>query len=289
MKSFMWCTVTVDEGHRLKNAQSRLYAALDQLRTASRLLLTGTPLQNNLAELFHLMHFIEPGKFPDLAAFTAEYADLSTDSQVKRLHGMLADHLLRRVKKDVLTQLPPKREQLVRVELSEQQRTFYKQILVRQFPALAGGSSTGAGALKNVMMELRKCCNHPLLFSEEGEIAAATAAATEELVRASGKLELLDRMMPHFKEQVRSPPLNAMQARAAPTPLPRLALHPSAGVRVPLRALVGWWRVRVAGAAVKPGETRAVAGAGQPAAHIQPVHADTGHPASVACEARLGL
>eukprot|EP00892_Ulva_mutabilis_P003926 jgi/Ulvmu1/1905/UM012_0064.1 len=201
VKSFAWCTVTVDEGHRLKNARSRLYAALDQLRTSSRVLLTGTPLQNNLAELFYLMHFIEPGKFPDLLAFQTEYADLSTDSQVKKLHSMLADHLLRRVKKDVLTQLPPKREQLVRVELSEQQRAFYKQILVKQFPALAGGSSTGAGALKNVMMELRKCCNHPLLFAEEGELAAAAAATTEELVRASGKLELLDRMMPHFKEQ----------------------------------------------------------------------------------------
>lgn len=195
----------MDEGHRLKNARSRLYSALAELNASCRLLLTGTPLQNNLAELFFLMHFIEPGKFPDLADFQRDYADLSTDSQVKKLHGMLADHLLRRVKKDVLTQLPPKREQLVRVELSEQQKQFYKQILVKQFPALAGGSGTGAARLKNVMMELRKCCNHPLLFAEGGELAAAAAATTDELVKASGKLELLDRMMVHFKEKVCSP------------------------------------------------------------------------------------
>lgn len=204
VKSFSWSTVTVDEGHRLKNARSRLYSSLAELNASCRLLLTGTPLQNNLAELFFLMHFIEPGKFPDLADFQREYADLSTDSQVKKLHSMLSDHLLRRVKKDVLTQLPPKREALVRVELSEQQKAFYKQILVRQFPALAGGpGGAGATRLKNVMMELRKCCNHPLLFAEQGELAAAAAATTEELVKASGKLELLDRMMHRFKEQVR--------------------------------------------------------------------------------------
>lgn len=206
VRSFQWSTVTVDEGHRLKNSRSRLYATLAEINASCRLLLTGTPLQNNLAELFFLMHFIEPGKFPDLADFQREYADLSTDSQVKKLHGMLSDHLLRRVKRDVLTQLPPKREQLVRVELSEQQKAFYKQILVKQFPALAGGAGTGAARLKNVMMELRKCCNHPLLFAEEGELAAAAAATTEDLVKASGKLELLDRMMQDFKKNVRAHP-----------------------------------------------------------------------------------
>lgn len=129
------------------------------------------------------------------------FSDLSQEGQVQELHGLLREHILRRVKKDVLTQMPPKREQIVRVEMSAQQREFYKQILVRQFPVLRGGGAKSAGPLKNVMMELRKCCNHPVLFDDRGD--ALDATPVEELVAASGKLQLLDRMMPVMKQRVR--------------------------------------------------------------------------------------
>ena len=130
------------------------------------------------------------------------FSDLSQQEQVAELHGMLREHLLRRVKKDVLTQMPPKREQIVRVELSKQQKRYYKDILVKKFPTLSGKAGSGTGALNNVMMELRKCCNHPIFFEEDPDLAAEQAD-TGELVAASGKLELLDRMMPLFKERVR--------------------------------------------------------------------------------------
>jgi chromodomain-helicase-DNA-binding protein 4 len=89
--------------------------------------------------------------------------------QVSELHTLLSPHLLRRVKKDVLQQLPPKLEQLVRVELSPLQRQWYRSLLTKSYPVLLGKSdTTGSGQrpsmLKNLMMELRKCCNHPYLF-----------------------------------------------------------------------------------------------------------------------------
>jgi len=68
----------------------------------NKLLLTGTPLQNNLEELFHLLNFLTPEKFNDLTVFQNEFADISKEEQVKRLHEMLGPHMLRRLKADVL-------------------------------------------------------------------------------------------------------------------------------------------------------------------------------------------
>ena len=134
----------------------------------------------------------------------------SGNLQVEKLHEMLSTHILRRLKKDVLKQLPPKREQIVRVELSKQQKEFYKQILIKQYPALTGkDGQSSSGYLKNVMMELRKSCNHPYLFEGVEEMAQAMDSdqALTKLIDASGKLELLDRMMFKFREQVRCPSL----------------------------------------------------------------------------------
>ncbi|GFH11448.1 uncharacterized protein HaLaN_06945, partial [Haematococcus lacustris] len=92
---------------------------------------------------------------------------------VSMLHTQLEPHLLRRMKKDVLRGMPPKQEQIVRVELTAKQKEVYKQLLARHYPLLArGASSAGATstALKNVVMQLRKCCAHPYLFGEEGKL-----------------------------------------------------------------------------------------------------------------------
>jgi chromodomain-helicase-DNA-binding protein 4 len=133
----------------------------------------------------------------------AVFADLTQEQHVQKLHSLLKQHLLRRMKKDVLTRLPAKREQIVRVELSSQQRDFYKQILIKQFPVLkqnSGKGSSGSVYLKNIVMELRKCCNHPCLFDPRNNVLEVTDL--KSLVEASGKLQLLDRMMPLMKERV---------------------------------------------------------------------------------------
>ena len=98
----------------------------------------------------------------------AQFSEINAEEQIERLHTLLKPHLLRRLKKDVLKQMPPKKEQVVRVELSNLQKEYYKSVLTKSYPVLVGNSKAAGGQipakLKNVVMELRKCCNHPYLF-----------------------------------------------------------------------------------------------------------------------------
>ncbi|XP_019447576.1 PREDICTED: CHD3-type chromatin-remodeling factor PICKLE-like isoform X1 [Lupinus angustifolius] len=200
LKSIKWQCMIVDEGHRLKNKDSKLFSSLKQYSTRHRVLLTGTPLQNNLDELFMLMHFLDAGKFGSLEEFQEEFKDINQEEQVLRLHKMLAPHLLRRVKKDVMTELPPKKELILRVELSSKQKEYYKAILTRNYEILTrrGGAQI---SLINVVMELRKLCCHPYMFEGAQPHLDDTEEAFKQLLESSGKLQLLDKIMTKLKEQ----------------------------------------------------------------------------------------
>ncbi|XP_031349384.1 chromodomain-helicase-DNA-binding protein Mi-2 homolog isoform X2 [Photinus pyralis] len=202
--SIDWAVLVVDEAHRLKSNQSKFFKCfLNSYSIAYKLLLTGTPLQNNLEELFHLLNFLSSQKFNDLAAFQNEFADISKEEQVKRLHELLGPHMLRRLKADVLN-MPSKSEFIVRVELSPMQKKFYKYILTRNYEALnpkGGGQSI---SLLNIMMDLKKCCNHPYLFAVAAEEAPVGPGGTYELtnlIKASGKLILMAKMLKLLREQ----------------------------------------------------------------------------------------
>ncbi|OAY53615.1 CHD3-type chromatin-remodeling factor PICKLE [Manihot esculenta] len=200
LKPIKWESMIVDEGHRLKNKDSKLFLSLKQYSSNHRVLLTGTPLQNNLDELFMLMHFLDAGKFASLEEFQEEFKDINQEEQISRLHKMLAPHLLRRVKKDVMTELPPKKELILRVELSSKQKEYYKAILTRNYQILTrrGGPQI---SLINVVMELRKlCCHAYMLEGVEPDIEDASESY-KQLVESSGKLQLLDKMMVKLKEQ----------------------------------------------------------------------------------------
>ncbi|XWS17860.1 hypothetical protein CRYUN_Cryun33cG0104600 [Craigia yunnanensis] len=200
LKPIKWECMIVDEGHRLKNKDSKLFLSLKQYNSNHRTLLTGTPLQNNLDELFMLMHFLDAGKFGSLEEFQEEFKDISQEEQISRLHKMLAPHLLRRVKKDVMKELPPKKELILRVELSSKQKEYYKAILTHNYQILTrrGGAQI---SLINVVMELRKLCCHPyMLEGVEPDIEDANEAY-KQLLESSGKLQLLDKMMVKLKEQ----------------------------------------------------------------------------------------
>eukprot|EP00051_Salpingoeca_urceolata_P019520 m.285948 g.285948 ORF g.285948 m.285948 type:complete len:1583 (+) comp19435_c1_seq19:182-4930(+) len=206
-----WQLIVVDEAQRLKNKNSKFFIEMSRIHSDHRLLLTGTPLQNNLDELFHLLNFIEPARFASLEKFQDQVADVSKDEQVERLHKLLGPHLLRRLKADVLEDLPSKSEFIVCVGLSSLQKTLYKFILEKNFEALNKGLSKKSGqvSLLNVMMELKKCCNHPYLFPscrEEADVADRSDGSPDEedsaanhLIRSSGKLLLLDKMLVKLK------------------------------------------------------------------------------------------
>ncbi|KAK7377174.1 hypothetical protein VNO80_02594 [Phaseolus coccineus] len=200
LKPIKWESMIVDEGHRLKNKDSRLFSSLKQYSTKHRVLLTGTPLQNNLDELFMLMHFLDAGKFGSLEEFQEEFKDINREEQILRLHKMLAPHLLRRMKKDVLIELPPKKELILRVELSSLQKEYYKAILTRNYEILTrqGGAQV---SLINVVMELRKLCCHPFMLQGVQPDLNDEKEAYEQLLESSGKLQLLDKLMVKLKEQ----------------------------------------------------------------------------------------
>ncbi|KAL4714068.1 hypothetical protein ACJJTC_008422 [Scirpophaga incertulas] len=202
--SIEWACLVVDEAHRLKSNQSKFFRLLASYHINYKLLLTGTPLQNNLEELFHLLNFLNKDKFNDLAAFQNEFADVSKEEQVKRLHEMLGPHMLRRLKADVLKNMPTKSEFIVRVELSPMQKKYYKYILTRNYEALNPKSGGQTVSLLNVMMDLKKCCNHPYLFpaaAEEAPLGPHGNYDTQALIKAAGKLVLLSKMLKLLKEQ----------------------------------------------------------------------------------------
>ncbi|XP_034657291.1 chromodomain-helicase-DNA-binding protein Mi-2 homolog isoform X3 [Drosophila subobscura] len=202
--SIDWAVLVVDEAHRLKSNQSKFFRILNSYSIAYKLLLTGTPLQNNLEELFHLLNFLSRDKFNDLQAFQGEFADVSKEEQVKRLHEMLGPHMLRRLKTDVLKNMPSKSEFIVRVELSAMQKKFYKFILTKNYEALNSKTGGGSCSLINIMMDLKKCCNHPYLFpsaAEEAQTAAGGLYEINSLTKAAGKLVLLSKMLRQLKSQ----------------------------------------------------------------------------------------
>ncbi|XP_041444883.1 chromodomain-helicase-DNA-binding protein 3-like isoform X2 [Xenopus laevis] len=202
--SIRWACLVVDEAHRLKNNQSKFFRVLNGYQIDYKLLLTGTPLQNNLEELFHLLNFLTPVRFNNLEGFLEEFADISKEDQIKKLHDLLGPHLLRRMKADVFKNMPAKTELIVRVELSPMQKKYYKFILTRNFDALNSRGGGNQVSLLNIMMDLKKCCNHPYLFpaaSLESPILPSGAYEGGSLVKASGKLLLLQKMLRKLNEQ----------------------------------------------------------------------------------------
>uniref|UniRef100_A0A3B4V1H8 Chromodomain helicase DNA binding protein 5 n=1 Tax=Seriola dumerili TaxID=41447 RepID=A0A3B4V1H8_SERDU len=202
--SITWACLVVDEAHRLKNNQSKFFRILNGYKIYYKLLLTGTPLQNNLEELFHLLNFLTPDRFNNLEGFLEEFADISKEDQIKKLHDLLGPHMLRRLKADVFKNMPAKTELIVRVELSPMQKKYYKFILTRNFEALNSKGGGNQVSLLNIMMDLKKCCNHPYLFpvaAVEAPVLPNGSYDGNLLVKSSGKLTLLQKMLKKLKDE----------------------------------------------------------------------------------------
>nr|XP_033796299.1 chromodomain-helicase-DNA-binding protein 1-like isoform X2 [Geotrypetes seraphini]XP_033796301.1 chromodomain-helicase-DNA-binding protein 1-like isoform X2 [Geotrypetes seraphini]XP_033796302.1 chromodomain-helicase-DNA-binding protein 1-like isoform X2 [Geotrypetes seraphini]XP_033796303.1 chromodomain-helicase-DNA-binding protein 1-like isoform X2 [Geotrypetes seraphini] len=189
-----WCVLVVDEAHRLKNQNSLLHKTISEFPVGFRILLTGTPIQNNLEELYSLLNFIEPDVFSRelTSEFVNTYYSLEKDTEkTEELHRLLQPFLLRREKADVALDLPKKMEIVVYHGMSALQKKYYKAILMKDLDAFENDTRKKA-RLVNVLIQLRKCVDHPYLFDgvepEPFEIG-------EHLVEASGKLHLLDKML----------------------------------------------------------------------------------------------
>lgn len=206
-----WETLTVDEGQRLKNDQTVAYAQLSEFTVGYKLLLTGTPLQNDIGELFNLLQFLNHREV-DARALEVEYTEM-TSEKVAKLHEMLRPLFLRRTKAEVLKHLPPKFEMILPVRMVKLQKTLYKTILsknaalLRSIAAGSGNQGTKSKAtanLNNILMQLRKAICHPFMYSEEIENRKVPPEQMHQnLIEASGKLELLTLLLPKLRERGR--------------------------------------------------------------------------------------
>lgn len=200
-KKFNWRYMVIDEAHRIKNEKSKLSEIVREFRTTNRLLLTGTPLQNNLHELWALLNFLLPDVFNSSDDFDSwfDQSKLEDSKLVTRLHSVLRPFLLRRLKSDVEKKLPPKKEIKIYVGLSKMQREWYTKILMKDIDIVNGAGKASKMRLLNVLMQLRKCCNHPYLF--DGAEPGPPFTTDYHLVQNSGKMCVLDKLLPRFLEE----------------------------------------------------------------------------------------
>ncbi|XP_031342134.1 chromodomain-helicase-DNA-binding protein 7 isoform X2 [Photinus pyralis] len=209
LKGFNWRVCIIDEAHRLKNRNCKLLEGLRQLNLEHRVLLSGTPLQNNVNELFSLLNFLEPTQFANSEQFLQEFGALKSEQEVQKLQCILKPMMLRRLKEDVEKSLAPKEETVVEVELTNIQKKYYRGILERNFSFLQKGTTqANIPNLMNTMMELRKCCIHPYLLNgaedqiqydfkmQHGEDVDAYYKA---LINSSGKMVLIDKLLPKLR------------------------------------------------------------------------------------------
>ncbi|GKT24471.1 ISWI chromatin-remodeling complex ATPase ISW2 [Aduncisulcus paluster] len=190
----------IDEAHRLKNVHSEISTTIKQFKRKSTILLTGTPLQNNLTELWSLLNFIDPVKFDDYEKFLSDIDGIGEKKEIEKgreeeaqkqtkrtesagefIRNFLAPYMLRRTK-NMITQPPPKTEYLVPCPLTKLQRKMYRNIL----EDMSGGAKL---RLLNIVMQLKKVCNHPYIFPG---VEPEPHVEGEHLVSVSGKMKVLD-------------------------------------------------------------------------------------------------
>lgn len=201
-KKFNWRYLVIDEAHRIKNEKSKLSEIVREFKTTNRLLLTGTPLQNNLHELWSLLNFLLPDVFNSASDFDSWFDTnncLGDQKLVERLHAVLRPFLLRRIKQEVEKSLPPKKEVKIYLGLSKMQREWYTRILMKDIDILNSAGKMDKMRLLNILMQLRKCCNHPYLF--DGAEPGPPYTTDTHLVTNSGKMLAVDKLLPKVQEQ----------------------------------------------------------------------------------------
>lgn len=185
-----WHTIVLDEAQAIKNPQTQRSKAAMALQGNFKIITTGTPIENHLGELWSLFNFINPGLLGSIKKFNERFAskiendkDYATQIRLKRL---LQPFILRRLKYDVLSELPSRTEMTLHVELSEQERLFYEALRRSAKEKMDGELDIQAGA-KHLMvlaeiMKLRRACCHPRLVMENSELGSSKLSAFEELL-----------------------------------------------------------------------------------------------------------
>lgn len=198
--------IIVDEAHRLKNKNAKILQTLKRLVCDRILLLTGTPIQNNIAELWSVLNYLEPKVFFDEQAFLDKFGDVRSEEKLSELKKTLEPYLLRRLKEEVETSIPPLQENIIEIDLTQLQKVVYKTLYEKNKGTLQKGVGLNyISIMNNLEMQLRKCCDHPFLlpeirqhaFPEDGSIEKQI----EALVCSSAKLSFVDKLLLKLKKQ----------------------------------------------------------------------------------------
>lgn len=167
-----------------------------------------TPIQNDVQEFWTLLNFINPGDFCDLEEFMEKYGAMQSKESIDELHEEIRPYILRRLKEDVEKSVPPKEETLIEVELTVAQKKYYRALYEKNVKFLHKNKSKALDgpSLNNLAMQLRKCCNHLFLLNgiEEEFRSTPEGSGVSEgdlLAKTSGKLVLLDKLLPRLKEE----------------------------------------------------------------------------------------
>mmetsp|Transcript_39745 Transcript_39745/g.128643 ORF Transcript_39745/g.128643 Transcript_39745/m.128643 type:complete len:827 (+) Transcript_39745:2-2482(+) len=204
LSKLVWRYLIIDEAHRIKNEQGKLAQVVRVFTAHSRLLITGTPLQNNLHELWAMLNFLLPDIFSSSEQFDEWFNPEdqgdggSGEDVLHQLHKLLRPFLLRRLKKEVEKDLPPKREIKLLIGMSQLQRTWYQNILTKNIDVLNAMQGHNRGRMHNILMQLRKCANHPYLFDGAEEPPFVN---DQRLILHSGKMVLLDKLLGRLKRR----------------------------------------------------------------------------------------
>ncbi|OHT11334.1 F/Y-rich N-terminus family protein [Tritrichomonas foetus] len=209
-----WRCVVVDEAHRLKNHKSQLINCIRQFDIDFKLLLTGTPLQNNIEELWTLLNFLDPDAFESMQDFENKFGELKESDQIIQLQSILKPLMIRRRKNDVEQSIIPLEEIIIECPMTQHQKAYYKSIFTRNLEYLSRGAhKDNKTNLLNISMELRKVCNHPYLIrgAEDqilielrdrlgGFVSNEYAFVNDSLIRSAGKMILLDKLLEKLKK-----------------------------------------------------------------------------------------
>ena len=189
-----WQTMVADEAQALKNPQAKRTKMAMQLKAGFAMVTTGTPIENNLTELWSLFKFINPGLFGSAKEFTHRFAkpieNASMDAEAAQaassaLRTLIGPFILRRLKSEVLTELPSRTEINLHVELSEEEQTFYEALRRKAVESmLLSEDKPGQKRIKVLaeIMRLRRACCHPKLVMEESPIEGAKLKVFDNLV-----------------------------------------------------------------------------------------------------------
>ncbi|BBM83945.1 DEAD/DEAH box helicase [Candidatus Uabimicrobium amorphum] len=185
----LWQTVVLDEAQAIKNSYTKRSQAAMQLQANFKLITTGTPIENHLGELWNLFHFINPGFLGSQEAFRKKYiTPIEKDNSVEKrqaLRNLIGPFILRRLKKDVLKELPPRIENTLYVEMSEDEKGFYealRQRAVEKIDMLNDNKEKQHFKILAEIMKLRRVCCHPLLVDKNTELSSSKIEVFRDLL-----------------------------------------------------------------------------------------------------------